>query len=292
MSGVRDIGIHTAPWGRCEDGVLITEHDAVEIGQHHACTVEQVVCTNGTHRVFIKSAPEACATIVIFCGGQGQVYVQPDLDYPDKLIFPLTTVNAWRQHNINVVVVDQSYPLPWGWQKLVGVADFNRLLKYIICSNKPISQQHRDTKVELAVACFIKDMQDIIAFVNHKFPVPIVLAGHCGSAVSVVMFAELHPEYASGLVLWSPFRPLRCDRFVPSTIKVPILVTQHRGDRCENTTPAVAKSVVAECTNGIYVELDGGIDQGHKDFSIGYHGYRGIEEQLATETAKFVHKYL
>ena len=282
------VGLHTAPYNQSEAGVPITNRDTEEICQYLDCSFEHIQCSNGIHRLFIKEVADACATLLIICGGEGKVFVLPELNFPDKLIFPLTTFDHLGKHNINVVVVDPSYVLPWGWHKLLHSATFTKVVDYILKSKTVISDAERELNPQLAVSSFLADLYQIVEYVRDKYRLPLCLAGHCSSAVLTSMFAERYPEFVSSLVLLSPFRSDQCKTYISNKITMPTLITQHRDDRCEHTTPVTANAVLSECANGRYVELSGGTDQGHKYFSIGYHGYRGIEDQLSTAIAAFI----
>lgn len=69
-----------------------------------------------------------------------------------------------------------------------------------------------------------------------------------------------------------------------------LFVVQHEQDSSPGVSLDIAKKIVDEYEfeNKKLVVLKGGENHGLPCFSMGYHGFRGIEDQLVRVTAEFI----
>ena len=78
--------------------------------------------------------------------------------------------------------------------------------------------------------------------------------------------------------------------YFSTKVTKPLLIIQHAEDPCEGTSPEIAKKIISDIDSPLtrYSELNGGIDQGCPHFSVGYHGFRGIEHKVIDEINSFL----
>jgi hypothetical protein len=79
-------------------------------------------------------------------------------------------------------------------------------------------------------------------------------------------------------------------RYFRTDFNFPLMIAQHRDDRALVTDVEIAKKILeTSCPpRAKYTELSGGIDQGLPHFSMGHHGFRGIESLLTDAMRDFV----
>ena len=154
-------------------------------------------------------------------------------------------------------------------------------------------------KTLLNMHIFIKDFKNILEYIKNLTNTELWLMGHCSSAViiSIIYDSNQYNHLYKGMIFLNPWwkknwREKGLDEMNYFSTKVikPLLVVQHSEDPCVGTHPDICKKILSNINSPLtrYVELDGGIDQGCPHFSLGYHGFRDIEEKVIDEINKFI----
>ena len=186
------------------------------------------------------------------------------------------------------------------------ITDEKLLIKYIKNSEKFIkifsstSILFNKTLSDLHV--FVKDFENILEYIKKSTNTNLWLMGHCSSAVmvSIIHDVDRYNHLYKGMILLAPWwkkiwREIGLDRmrYFSTEVNKPLLVIQHAEDSCVGIHPEVSKKIVSDVNSPLtkYVELDGGIDQGCPHFSLGYHGFRGIEYKVINEISNFIQNH-
>lgn len=161
-----------------------------------------------------------------------------------------------------------------------------------ILFNKTLSDLH----------VFIKDFENILEYIKKLTNTNLWLMGHCSSAVMVSIIHDVNQynHLYKGIILLAPWwnkiwreKGLDKMKYFSTEVNKPLLVIQHAEDPCVGIHPEISKKIVNDINTPLtkYVELNGGIDQGCPNFSLGYHGFRGIEHKVINEINDFIQSY-
>jgi len=166
------------------------------------------------------------------------------------------------------------------------------LFSFNISFNKTLSNIH----------IFIKDFKNILEYIKNLTNTELWLMGHCSSTVMISIIYDINQynHLYKGMIFLNPWwkknwkeKGLEEMNYFSTKVTKPLLIVQHSEDPCIGTHPEICKKILSDIDNSLtkYVELDGGIDQGCPHFSLGYHGFRGIEGKVIDEINKFIQDY-
>lgn len=245
------------------------------------------------HRFLTKIKKGNKSTVIFIPGGIGYCFVVGNCsEFPKKLIFPMALIPHWPS-DINLIVVDMDHSLGWSWTTesnfhLINIDKQKR--DYLIGKKFP-----GQWTTELIEA--FHDIYYMSEYFKKITDSDIWLAGHCSSCEILARYHDyIDSNHISGLIfanpLWVKYRynPLHSLKYFYKPVEVPLLVIQHEQDRNINTSKSIANRVIeVSCsTRSMYVGLSGGIDQGLPHFSLGHHGFRGIEIDMVSAIEEFI----
>jgi len=298
LTNPKGLGIETAdPNLPSEHGEHLTDQDIEKIKSYvPGLDVLTIPGTIRKHRYLAKIREGNQSTVIFIPGGIGWLY---SIDKGQSLagfVYPLTLLPSWPDE-INLVMVDMDHDLGWLWasksQLRLQNVDLDRY-QYLL--NKDLFDDPYSKKL---IAAF-HDLQLILRHISQATKTKIWLAGHCNSCDMLARFYDfsLHRSLIDGLIFTSPFwikywhKPKDKISYFRVPVSVPLLIVQHQHDRNKGCHADIATRIIkdSKSTRTDYVELNGGIDQGLPHFSMGYHGFRGIESQLSDLISIFIKK--
>lgn len=268
-----------------EHGRLCTDADIERLCQQTDSVVKEVELPNGTYKL-IYSDVGSNRTVILVAGGTHELFC---LD--DSFLMPATTINHWRQHKINTIVINPSFPIPWGLPAKISSRFAKKIADKLIFYKKP----KESAPDKFFIDIYLKFAEDIHSLLEQTSG-EVWLIGHCQSAEALVQYCDIASvKKPSGLVLWNPIwisrkkDPTVAEYFLTNNT-FPLFVAQHKHDRCPDTSVELAELIVQQshATHKKLVLLEGGTDEGLPSFSLGHHGFRGIEQELVQATAEFM----
>jgi dienelactone hydrolase len=144
------------------------------------------------------------------------------------------------------------------------------------------------------------DIKAVIAWLKQQANIPVWVIGNCAgtfSAASITVRLAPSKGGPDGLVLTST--QLTNEPNVPSVskmpgldrIQVPTLVVHHKLDGCQRCKPAELPRLMDKLTASPRKELivvEGGKSEGDPCESLSYHGFNGIEREVADRIAEWI----
>lgn len=229
----------------------------------------------------------AVGTVLLTAGGDYRTYMFDSTDYPEGAIFPVTTIDKWKKHKLNVALLMSSVEVEWGWafsiykSKLPSLA-IDQLLEKMF--NGQLSPAKPPNAFKYLYA--IRDAVDLLRLDD----LPLSLLGHCTSTSLVTKYIVLANDYKfKSVILVSPIfmstfkDPIApYERFIKRST-IPLLVVNHEADPCHYVSHDYSAKLP-----GTHVTLNGGVDMGSPNFAVGYHGFRNIEHDLVSSIAGFI----
>jgi hypothetical protein len=302
----------------CEHGHQLTETDIENLKKHCGLKISHHTINGNKYKLISLLQKDATDTVISILGGDGKYYVIDSNDIPNGLIMPFAEYCKIKK--LNLVIVDPDHPLEHAWQariiplkikdKKIRVEDsvtrsrFEKLLKlareFYIKKHKNLSEDFfSQNKILHDVHIFIKDLEKILEYIKNTTNTNIWLMGHCSSAVmiSFIYDTNQYNHLYKGIIFLNPWwkkmwRETGLDemKYFLTKVTKPILIIQHAEDPCVGTHPKIAKKIISDINGPLtrYSELNGGIDQGCPHFSMGYHGFRGIEHKVIDEIDNFI----
>lgn len=154
-------------------------------------------------------------------------------------------------------------------------------------------------KILFEIHTFITDIEKILEYIKSLTNSQLWLMGHCTGANVISMIHDIrqYNHLYRGIIFLNPWWKLRWReigldemKYFLTTMTKPLLIIQHAEDPCGGTHPEIAKKIINDTNSSStrYSELNGGIDQGCPYFSVGYHGFRGIEHKVIDEINNFI----
>lgn len=318
---------HPRGWGElgqtgdaCEHGHQITETDIENLKKHYGLEISYHTINGNKYKLISLLQTGATDTVVSILGGDGKYYVINSDHIPNGLIMPFTEYCKIKK--LNLVIVDPDHPLEHAWFVRVGplkdqdkgiwasnsnLATQQKLRKWLQMAREFYIKNHKilsedffsKNKILHDVHTFIKDLKEILEYIKNITNTNLWLMGHCSGAnmISYVYDTDQYNHLYKGIIFLSPFwkknwrvTGLNEMKYFLTSVTKPILIIQHAEDPCVGTHPDIAKKIISDINTPItrYVELEGGIDQGCPHFSLGYHGYRGIEHKVIDEIDRFI----
>jgi hypothetical protein len=220
-----------------------------------------------TQAFLLMDVEDAAATVILFAGGDGWLNLNP-LGFGSNLQanFVVRTRDLYTAHGIRVAIVDAPS----------DAASFLPTFR--------LTAEHA------------KDIQAVIAYLRHRFNDPVWLVGTSSGTVSETNVASRLSDDngPDGLVLTSSvLYASGADVFATNlaAIEVPTLVVHHELDACPATLFSAVPALMAALTNTRdlhLVSFTGGTYVGNACDAFHYHGYLGIEAQVANTIADFI----
>lgn len=237
-------------------------HAANQVSIHDVATRPGV-----TVRVLEIKPERYVATILLFPGGNGRVSFQPDGSTSYRG-FPVRRPELFAQQGFMTAVI--------------GVA-----------SDTPFRHFFRDD------AAHREDIRHVMAFLRQEANVPLWLLGHSAGSTSVANAAiTLRDADPAGIVLISSengkpdLRSGNLDVLNIEEITVPALVVHHEQDDCAYTLFRHIPQLMARLKRSIRSELmsfrGGGPVAGDSCSSLHYHGFPGLEQEVATRIGEWI----
>ena len=144
------------------------------------------------------------------------------------------------------------------------------------------------------------DIKALIAWLKHQANIPVWLIGNCAgtfSAASIAVRLSGKSGGPDGIVLtatqvtYAPGVPSVSKMPGLDRIQVPTLVVHHKLDGCERCKPADLPRLMNKLTASPRKELiivEGGKSEGDPCESLSYHGFNGIEQEVADRIAEWI----
>lgn len=293
------------PKGQCQPGDPshasdhghpCTETDIIRLAQHTNCKLSTHNAPNGTHTLLSKNVPGAINTVILLTGGDHIPHCLDNSDYPNGYLLPGNTLHLWSVYNINVILVIPPYTMDWSWS--TRMKNRNKVYRD---SNKMIHVK-KNQKIPPHVGVFNsllmleEDMDHILRSIPEQQR--IWMSGHCSSADFIARYVDVETLIKPhGIIMWNPlwlgWQNNNTETYFQTQQKSNLLVVQHRQDTALSTSVERAKHIVDYYNFKKKLQIvEGGINQGLPCFSMGYHGFRGMEEQLVELTAEFINNSL
>jgi dienelactone hydrolase len=234
---------------------------------------EETVTLNTRGDITMKfrliSGKNPIASVILFPGGKGKIKVT-DYGIGKTGNFLVRTRNVFAKQGTMVAVVDA----PSDRQGEEGMMFGFRT-----------SPEH------------VIDIDTIIDYLQKRTGMPVWLIGTSRGTESAAYVANHTSRKIQGLVLTSSMsRPnakgLALTEMVLDKIKVPVLITTHKNDRCHVTPPDGAKKIKNALVNAPKVEIKyytGGKRPRSKPCKAkSQHGYFGIEDKVVRDIVAFL----
>jgi len=234
---------------------------ANEVSMHELATRPGV-----TVQVMLIKPEQAVGMLLIFPGGNGLVTFNRD-GTTGYRGFPVKNPAIFARHGFVVAVINAP-------------------------SDQP-SYFRRDSRAHT------EDVARVLEFLRQQSDQPLWLVGHSAGSTSVANVAiELRAQRPMGIVLMSSengrsdTRSGYLDPLKIEDINLPVLVIHHRQDECPFTLFSNAQKMSQRLKSSPRTELlsfsGGGPVTGDTCGSLHYHGYPGIEEEVAARVAAWI----
>lgn len=320
--------VHPRGWGdhgetgdACEYGHQLTETDIKNLKKYCGLEISHHTINNNKYKLISLLHRDATDTVVSILGGDGRYYIIDSNNIPNGLIMPFSEYCKIKK--LNLVIIDPDRPLEHAWQTKMNTlkidddkvwfrepairAKFKKWLKmarlfYVKNYNNLTENFFSQNKILYDIHIFIKDLEIILEHIKNSTNTNLWLMGHCSSAVmiSIVYDINKYNHLYKGIIFLNPWWKLRWReiglenmKYFLTVMTKPLLIIQHAEDPCAGTHPEISKKILSNINSILtkYTELSGGIDQGCPHFSVGYHGFRGIEDKVVDEINNFIQDY-
>jgi pimeloyl-ACP methyl ester carboxylesterase len=220
-----------------------------------------------TQRVLLIKPEQPVASVILFAGGNGLVYIQPNGSIGRGGNFLVRTRELFAQQGLAVAVVDAPSDRVEG----PGLEYFRQTADHAL------------------------DVEQVVAFLRKEVNAPLWLVGTSRGTVSVANAAiRLAGKAIDGIVLTSTVVGSDRER-VPAmnigAIKVPTLVVHHQDDQCRVCLFSDVK-ILVEGMKSAQAELvavsGGGPPLGNPCEARHYHGFIGIEADVVKRIADWI----
>jgi hypothetical protein len=298
LTNPKGLGIDTAdPALPSDHGEHITDQDIEKLKSYiSGLDVLTIPGTIREHRYLAKIRDGNKSTVIFIPGGVGWLYSIDAGESPAGFVYPLTVFPSWPD-DVNLIVVDMDHDLGWLWASKSDLRLQNvDLDRYQYLLTRDLLGDPYSKKLITA----FHDMQVILQHVSDLTKTKIWLAGHCNSCDMLARFYDfsLHRGLIDGLIFTSPlwvkyWHKLKANiSYFKTPLTVPLIVLQHRDNANKGCHAEIATKVISDSksTQTDFIELDGGQDLGLPHFSMGYHGFRGIESQLVSSIIRFINQ--
>lgn len=297
ISSPRGFGQRGQDGDATEHGTACTIEHLLDLCNSTDAYIKEISTPGGTYKLICTDADNSNTTVFLIAGGVQQVFCLDSNAGPEGFVLPLNLISLWKEHNINVAVIVPPYTMPWGWWAMVPSSKTNQISNRTVLTMPPDSPS-------IAINMIVRFQEDLHHLLNNFQDQQCWLVGHCSSADMIARYYSVEQvTKPAGLVLWNPpnntwkitneVNNMDDLIYFYTKVDVPVLFVQHQQDTCPAGSVEAAKKIFDDCTSPEkkLVILDGGTNQGCPNFSMGYHGFRGIESALVQTTAEFINDH-
>lgn len=310
------------PGDATEHGHQINNEDIERLKKHYNLQVSKHTINNNNYTLFALLNENATDTVVSVLGGDGKYYVIDSTILPDGLIMPF--YEHCRKKNLNFIIIDPEYALEHAWNSFIIKPAFNiipdkntdffntlnsttrkyfsnkiPIIKKLLVENKKHSILKEKYPWIEDVLKFSTDLEKILEYIKKLTHTNVWLMGHCSGCtmISLIYDFNKYEDLYKGIIFLNPIfkqtwkEELESMEYFYTPLNKPLLVIQHRDDKTIGANIHIAKKIVENASATIkakYIELVDGTDQGSPTFSMGYHGFRDIENMVINAIDTFI----
>ena len=146
----------------------------------------------------------------------------------------------------------------------------------------------------------IERLNELVKYISSVNDKPIYIIGFSRGAVDAGFYAKKYPKSISGIILASGIykndsnkaKNFSMEKIIGKKIKVDTLVVHHEKDECSVTQYKYAKSFFKKlkAPKKNLLNYTGGSGTGRECGPYHYHGFEGIELNVANDIAKWIKK--
>ena len=220
-----------------------------------------------TQRILVITPGNPKAAVILFAGGDGGIGIESDGKITRGGNFLVRSRQLFAEQGLTAVVIDAP-------------------------SDRSHLADSRQTPEHVA------DVAAIIAWLRQQSKIPVWLIGTSRGTQSAGYIATQLPRDEGGpdgIVLTATMLTDRTSRAVPEMaldrLRVPVLVVHHRDDACRyclmRDMPRLMDRLTTPPRRGLMV-FEGGINEGDPCGARAYHGFNGIEREVAQRIAAWI----
>jgi hypothetical protein len=275
-----------------ENGVLVTRAESEVLARTLGGRIQDI---NEHFWLLRIDANHAQGTVLVINGGSQMVSVFAVDDLEEGLFYPTSSLQHWTRNNFNVALLMSDVGTPWGWN-------------YYMYYDKNVDGQVVDAVFkklynrEISSARYREVFQWFWAIAEsaqilRQEHVPIHINGHCSGAILVTKYASLSNDYDfASMTLISPIFNDHFDNpvahymdFMRYNTSVPLLIVNHAQDTAAGVSIPHSNRLLEHAKPKCnHVILDGGLNIGSPNFTLSYHGFYGIVDQLVDVIADHI----
>jgi hypothetical protein len=220
--------------------------------------------------LFIKP-PQATAAVILFAGGHGGLQISSDGRIGwGAGNFVVRTREQFAEHGLAVAVVDA----PSDRQSPPYLNGFRQTPEHVV------------------------DIKAVIGWLRQQTHLPVWLVGTSrGTQSAAYVATQLATDGGpDGLVLTSTILTDPRGRAVPEMplqkLAIPVLVVHHRQDGCklcQFRDISLLMDRLGALPRKELIAVEGGLDRGNPCEARAHHGYNGIESEVVTRIADWIH---
>ena len=269
-----------------EHGTWITD----EVIAHNGFTCVESVDTFNKHRILFKEQPKKEKTLIFIPGGEGRVhFITPDL-----VVMPTNYINQINS-DYNVVSVDFDHNMGWLFAR-----EFERVMPprgiAIGSANRNFVNALPDTPFKKLLTALV-DLSTVLDQIKIMFPGEHWVAGHCNSCELLSKhYAFNNTVTYQGMIFLTPSwrntwkETIDKMNYFAKPLNIPLLTVIHKEDSAKVVGVELAHAITeqSQSPRRRLQVVEGGIDCGLPHFSMGHHGYFGIDNIVIDHIIDFV----
>lgn len=275
-----------------DHGRHCNQQDIISLALHTKAISSLCVAPNGVYELLSIAVSGATDTVLMIAGGDQHPYCLDSTIYPNGFLLPGNLLDKWHQYNINAILLIPPYLLDYGWGNIAGDRkNSHKIIEKVFNRTKAKTYINN---IFTKVLNFYQDLDFILTVMPQEQKMWV--AGHCTSADALSRYCAISSFIKPhGMIMWNPSwrqsnQASNVEKYFVSQGESRLLVVQHEQDSSPGVSLDIAKKIVDEYEfeNKKLVVLKGGENHGLPCFSMGHHGFRGIEDQLVRATAEFI----
>lgn len=241
---------------------------------HIGANIEHV----SEHQVAHLKCPGSEDLIFMIPGGSGQICITDEYINEESLILPANLPLRFKERNVSSCVFNSCTELP---------LRYNPSLPFDTSEEDSLVKKH------------YQQIKEIIEHYCQQYD-RVWFFGHSSSATTALGMSNWWHEFhasLSGIIMVNPKKVFKRPgkNYVPhfgKLLDIPVLAVSHARDGSPNC-PMEFNRMLAKCSRdprSRHVIFDGGIPDGDNDPSLGfgYHGLRGLENELVDTILDFI----
>lgn len=230
-------------------------------GAFGAETLELQTRPGVTQPILVETTAQPKAAVILFAGGNGGV------------VFASNEVSTFRA---NFLLRARPEFLKQGLVVVTFGAPSDKGPPKYLDDNFRTSKEHAE------------DIRAVVAVIRSRFAVPVWLVGTSRGTLSAAAAGIQLGSSIDGVVLTSTMADvidLPIERF-----EVPVLMVHHERDACRETFLREARSTAArlKAPRKELIVVGGGTSEGNPCQAMAYHGFNGIEGEVAQRIATWI----